>query len=279
MNRLLGCFIVATWAVAVTALFVRDVLPYWRAEEPPVGTLPPGDSQTAIFAGRQRLGTCWVSLHRQTDVTVLQSQTELSNLPLAAGLGSFLVETTFRAPVGGGPMESFELELYHDGVRFAGVSGHRAGSDYSCAVDVGEIHHETNLDASAAGVLGDALRPFHHLPRLHVGQTWRVRMLDVTALLRNQRPEFRPQLVRVVGVETIEHRGHRVECFRIETDGTVAFADRGGEVLVQRVSLPLMGELELRNEPFDADARARARRHMPSGLTRGGRPPAARGRG
>src|SRR5262249_35797568 len=102
-------------------------------------------------------------------------------------------------------------------------------------------------------------------PGLYVGQTWRMRMLDFVAMLRDQTATMTPQLVQVTGREDIPHNGRTVSCFRIETDGATAWADASGRVLLQRVEMPLLGRLAGRDEPFDSKARnsVRQRTHDP----------------
>lgn len=278
MNRLVGFLIVVTWGVALSALLMRDVVPFWRAQEPPPGVMPPGDFQTGIYAARKRVGTCWASLQRQQDIITLQSQTELENIPLVGALGRFLIETDFHIAASGRELIGFEIGLYSNGAALAEFDGHRVGEDYSCSVHAGEFQQSFSLDARATGLLGDATRPFHHLSHLRVGQTWQIRMLDVTSLLRDQRAEIRPQIVRVTARETIDHGGLAVSCFRIETDGATAWAADDGRVIRQRVSLPLLGELELRDEPYDAKARAQARRAVPATVRNKTIAPRARGR-
>ncbi len=263
MNRLLGALIVVLWLVALSAVLVRDVVPYWRTQSPPSGKMPSGDYQTGIYtAGGERIGTSWTSLNPQPDMLTVHSNTLLDGrLPLpTAVVASLSIDSTFSVSAPDNRLVGFELTLRHDGEQVAELRGHQVGEDYACVAQVGELTRHFSLDARATSVLTESLRPFNHLPNLRVGQSWRIRMLDPVALLRDQTAATVPQLVRVTGRETIDHGGLAVACFRIETDGATAWADDTGRVLRQRVELPLLGRFELRDEPFDQAARAKARR-------------------
>jgi hypothetical protein len=103
-------------------------------------------------------------------------------------------------------------------------------------------------------------------------------VLDVMSLLREQSVRFDPQLVRVAAHENIEHDGAMVDAFRIETKHATAWADAAGRVLLQRVELPLLGVWEMRDEPFDANARQRFRRQISERGFSAGNPPSGFGR-
>jgi len=264
MSRLLGLVIFTLWAVAFTTLIAHDVAPYWRTQEPPRGRLPEGDYQVGIFdkSGR-RIGTSWTSLSPQPDLLAVQSLTELSDLsPLRhlVRVPSMVIDSNLSITLPDERLQSLEVILREQGETLAELHAHQVGQDYSCVARVGALERHFSLDARATAALGDSLRPFNYLPNLHVGQTWRIRMLDVVDLLRDQTAGITPQLVRVTAREDIQHQGRTVNCFRIESDNAVAWADPAGRVLLQRVELPLLGTLEIRDEPFDASARTAARR-------------------
>lgn len=264
MSRLLGLFIVILWAVAFTTLIAYDVAPYWRTQEPPRGRLPEGEYQVGIFdKSNRRIGRSWTSLSPQPDLLAVQSLTELSDLSPLRGLvrvPAMVIDTSLSISLPDERLQSLEVSLREHGDTLAELHAHQVGQDYSCVARVGALQRHFSLDARATAVLSDSLRPFNYLPNLHVGQTWRIRMLDVVELLRDQTAAITPQLVRVTARESIEHQGRRVSCFRIESDNAVAWADDAGRVLLQRVELPLLGTLEIRDEPFDSAARAAARR-------------------
>ena len=61
--------------------------------------------------------------------------------------------------------------------------------------------------------------------------------------------------MRVTAREAIEHHGEDVECFRIETEQTVAWADDDGHIIRQEVTIPLLGRWTMIDEPYDDRAR------------------------
>jgi hypothetical protein len=73
--------------------------------------------------------------------------------------------------------------------------------------------------------------------------------------------EFKVQLAEVKRRETIHHSGKDTECFRIETDGTVAWADKAGRVLRQEVRIPILGCFVLTDEAFDRSSYNQANSH------------------
>ena len=76
------------------------------------------------------------------------------------------------------------------------------------------------------------------------------------------RAGFESVVVEVAGKETIEHQGRMVECFRVVARDVVAFADANGRVVEQRVRVPVIGGIVLRDEPYDEAARQAARQRI-----------------
>jgi hypothetical protein len=264
MSRILGFAIVIAWAVAFTAVVLRDVAPYLRPQEPPRGHMPSGDYQVGILDSHgRRIGTSWTTLSNQPEMLTVQSSTHLEDLTPLRGLlavRDLLIDSSFSISLPDRRLTSFDVSVRHDREEIARLVGHQVGEDYACTARVGTLERAFSLDARATSLISEAVRPFDHLPNLRVGQTWRIRMVDFVALLRDQTAAIAPQLVQVTRRETIEHGSRRVECFRIETDGATAWADRSGRVLLQHVELPLLGRLEIRDEPFDVTARNAIRR-------------------
>lgn len=263
MNRTLGIAVVALWLASLAVLFQRDVLPYWRAQEPPRGEIPDADHQVGITdSGGRRIGTSWVSIRRTGGTSSWNSFTELMKLSVAgfASLPPVAISTTldFQAD---GSLGSFESSVLGMGVPIR-MEGHLLGIDYSCLVTIDQFKQPLSIDARFSRQLGESLRPFTQLPNLHVGQTWQVRIVDPVSLLQRQTPDFRTMLVTVVGKSEIEHRGEKVECFQVESDGAWAWVNRDGRVLVQTVLVPLVGKITLTDEPFDGAARMQSRRRF-----------------
>ncbi len=256
MNRTLGITISLVWLVAMAALVRRDVLPYWTAQAAPNHWSRSGSYQCAISneAGR-RVGTTWVTHTPGPQLITVQSVTAID----FAGLGSYLpvagrllIDTYLTYERDGSLME-FEFRLHGAGLPIE-VSGERLGHDYACTARIGDVTTVLALDWRLSEGLGELLRPFTHLEDLHIGQRWRLRLLDPFAMITGGSVEFRTQLVTVTAREKVEVSGQFVECYRIETDGATAWADDTGRVVLQEVRIPLLGRWRIEDEPFDKSA-------------------------
>jgi hypothetical protein len=261
MNRAIGTLVTLTWLLAMGALIHRDILPFWQTQEPPAQNIPPGRFQVAISDQQgRRIGTTWVTTMSVASFSLVVSTTRLdvgalSGLSSVAGEMFVETELTYAAD---DTLDEFSLKL-DSGTLSAVVSGARYGSEYACTATVGSVTRTLSFDGELSSLLGDSLRPFTYLKGLRVGQSWRLRLIDPLALLKSRSLEFTTQLVRVTRRETIQHAGRAVECHRIETDGTAAWADDEGRVLRQEVQIPFLGKWVITTEPFDEPSYERAK--------------------
>lgn len=266
MNRVVGTLITLVWLACMAALLERDVIPFWRAQDPPGRPIPPGAFQVAIRnqAGR-RVGTTWITTSPMPAYTAVLSSTRLDLGSVAPGLpGGTLFFDTDLSYDAAGLLDEFAVRLDTAAIA-ARVTGVRYDREFACTARIGSLTRTMSFDGELSRYLGDCIRPFTYLRGLHVGQTWRLRLIDPIALLTRGALAFDTQLVRVTGRETISHQGRRVPCYRIETQGATAWANDAGRVLRQEVRIPLLGEWTLVDEPFDRRARKRAReavRHL-----------------
>ncbi|GJQ25746.1 MAG: hypothetical protein HBSAPP02_07780 [Phycisphaerae bacterium] len=249
-----------TWTLAMAALVHRDVLPYWLAEDSPGRALRAGDFQTGIFNERgDRVGTTWVNATPTADVTTVYSLSQL-DIGKVTGLAPFsgplLLETVVIFS-GDNTLDDFKLNLM-GGPMPVRVSAERFGSDFACTVRLGDSTMTMPFDGRTSSVLSETLRPFTHMGKLHVGQSWRLRLLDPLALLKGEAMEFQTELARVTRREQQSINGVELECYRIETRGAIAWADDEGRILRQEVTLPFLGKWILLDEPYDAAARRAA---------------------
>ena len=132
---------------------------------------------------------------------------------------------------------------------------------------VGPLRRQANLDVSASRLIGESLRPFTFLPDLHVGQSWRMQILDPMSAVMQQQTHFKSVVATVTGTETIEGAdGKPVECFVVKTrpQRTAAWVDRDGRVIAQQVDVPGLGRITVRQEPYDEDAHDAAVQRVPS---------------
>lgn len=264
MNRLFGTIITLIWLVCMAALIHRDVVPFLSAQEPPGKPIPPGRFQVAITndSGRS-VGTTWVRITPLAAFRTVQSITRLDLRALSPSL-SFAAEIVLESEFtydDEDELEEFAFQL-HAGAFPIRVTGVRYHEQFACTARFGRITKTMSFDGRLSKVLGQSLRPFTHLEGLHIGQRWRLRLLDPLALLRGESLEFKTQLVEVTGRERILYRGQPVETFRIETDGAIAWVDDAGFVLRQQLSVPFLGKWRLEREPFDTRAYRRTQQKI-----------------
>lgn len=264
MSRTIGIIITAVWLACMGALIQRDVWPYWQAQDPPERQIPDGAHQVGILnSDGRRVGTTWVRTIRMAGNVTVQSLTqlevgEISNLLPMAGSLFLDSELSYSDE---SVLDGFEFRM-ESAVLSARVKGTRFEGEFACIAEIGGMKQSMALDTALSRFLGDSLRPFTHLEGIQVGQSWRLRLLDPISMLRGSGMEFRTQLVRVTARETITHRGGAVSCFRIETDGAIAWADERGRVLRQEVQVPLLGKWVIEDEPYNNRSRLNARKAM-----------------
>ncbi len=269
MYRLLTVAVVLLWLGAMTALFVRDVWPSWSAQDAPpmladsLADLLHRQEQYGLFKVNQagepavRVGTAWASIQPAGQGSAIRGTVMVNGLPLIPPV-RIETETVFDND---GGLDSFWLRVLGIPRTRVFVRGERHGIYFPCEIHLGPIHRQTNLEMSASRLIGDSLRPFSVLPTLHVGQSWRMQLLDPLSAALTRRVQFRSLVAHVTGMETIEHRGETVECFVVETSPqqVKAWVDRQGRVLLQEAEMPGLGRLLVRHEPYDEELRTRAR--------------------
>jgi hypothetical protein len=248
------------WLAAMAALVNRDILPFWAAQQAPNQLVPNGAFQVAIRNSSDvRLGTTWVRFLPTAAITTVQSTTILDLGAIVTPLPSskpVLLDTmlTYQPD---GKLDEFHFRL-QGGPFPIQVAGARLGSQFACTTTFDRQKKTVSLDARLSECLAETLRPFTHLNDLHVGQSWRIRMLDPISIFQGKSPDLKLQLVTVTGREKIKHGDKEVECYRVETDGATAWADDSGLILRQEVRIPLLGKWTLTDEPYDMVARRAA---------------------
>lgn len=260
-NRIAGLTITAIWLVLMALLFTRDVIPYWYAQDPPSDRIPLDNHQVAIYnRDGDRLGTSWVRAIRSAQAqsvlgsTLIDMQRVSNILPVK---GTLRLESTLTYDADN-DLDDFRFLLDAGGMT-AKVEGERYNEEFACIAEFGQFKRKMALDARISSYMSDGMRPFTHLSGLDVGHTWRLRLLDPIALITEREVRFRVQLVRVTAREFIEHHDQQVECFRIETDNTIAWADDDGRIIRQEVTIPLLGKWIMVDEPYDDQARRSGR--------------------
>lgn len=255
MTRWFSLGVVLLWLGTTAGLIYRDVWPHWVAGAPPVQMPPPGGDkvlrrfQSGIFSSRGRVGTSWVVFDSSGSNTLVHTLTALDGLPL---LPPITVDSKLTYAETG-KLDSIDMRILGAPIRLE-FRGEDYGMDFSCELITGPGPQDRfgfKLDAAAAATVNEALRPFTLLKDLHVGKTWRMRLINPLPVIRGGDAELEAFLVRVTAKETIVHNGERVECFRIESRNVRAWAGPDGLVLVQEVDLPIFGTLTIRQESYD----------------------------
>jgi hypothetical protein len=273
MYRWLFIAVTVLWLVAMTALIRRDVWPAWTAQEAPRMEASlfgkPGDVRREQFgildADDERIGTAW-------------GEVQVGDNGRASVTGVILVDgLTLIPPVrvesntefdDHGELDSFHLDVYGVPMTVISVQGERRGIYFPCEMQIGPVHRQTNLEVSASRMIGESLRPFAVLPKLHVGQSWRMQILDpLSAMQGGRKAEFKSVVAEVTGKEAIttEETG-KVECFVVEVRGqrAKAWVAPDGRVLRQEVAVPGVKKLTLQAEEYRKERRDEAAKRVRS---------------
>jgi hypothetical protein len=266
MYRWLFIAVAGLWLAAMAALIRRDVWPAWTAQDAPrmdasqLGK--PGvvrREQFSIFdADNKPIGTAWGEVQvEENSTTTVTSMILIDGMKL---LPPLRVEsrTEFDDK---GELSDFDLSVYGVPMTIISVHGERRGIYFPCEMHFGPMHRQANLEMSASRMIGESLRPFAVLPKLHLGQSWRMQVLDPLSAVQGGKSEFRSVVAEVTGKEfiTTEVSG-RVECFVVEIRGQQAKAWVGpeGRVLRQEVAVPGLKRLALQEVRYDDEARKEA---------------------
>lgn len=257
VHRVLELLIVTSWLASMTWLVARDALPRWFAQAPPEAASAAWlkDQGTAFQYGIYdqsglRRGSCW-SLYEVSDeiitrhdLLVLEKMGLLPTLTIESEL-TYLNETelaTLDIEIKGQPML---IELH----------GERQGPKFGFELKIGRVGvHEFVLDAQAAQTLCDLTKPFSSLRGLEVGRSWKIHVIDPWSLIQQGRQtKLRSVVVSVTGRETIQIEGRKRSCWIVESPGARAWVDDAGRVLRQVVTIPGVGQLEIREQTFQRD--------------------------
>ncbi len=269
MPRWLSAGVIIFWLAAMAGLVYRDIWPHWVAGSPPVQVPNPKSPdiprryQSGIFTSRGRVGTSWTMFDTAGGNTLVHTQTALEGLPLLPPIvmDSKLTYTSAEK------LDSIEIRILGIPMRLE-FRGEDYGMDFSCELITGpgpKDRYGFKLDGAAAATMNEALRPFTLLKDLHVGKTWRMRLVNPLPAIRGGKAELDAFLVKVTAIEKIEHQGQTIDCFRVESRDVRAWAAPDGRVLVQQVDLPVFGTLTIREESFDEGARIETIQRIASG--------------
>ena len=274
VNRWIGIAALGLMLSVNAALFVRDILPGWLAADPPGSRalqLSPGDVinvQLGIFDGEgRRIGYCWTTSARSSELITVRSRTFLHSLDLPRGvtLPALRIDTALSYH-GQTSLDELRVHVYGLGVPVRLEGEFIPPGDFPCEWQVDTRRGSFVLPAAATRAIGDVIRPFESLTGLQVGQSWRVELLNPLAgivpgwgsgnMLTGTR------LVRVTEMDQIRRRGTVVDAFVLEGENLRAWVTRDGRIIRQEVELPLFGTLTLADEPYDEETRRRVLQQM-----------------
>lgn len=277
MYRWLFIAVATLWLVAMAALVRRDIWPAWTAQEAPRMAAAqfgkPGEKrreQFGIFdADDQQIGTAWgeveVSPSGRPTITGVIFVDGLTLIP------PVWVETSTEFD-DKGELDKFDLDVYGVPMTEIKVRGERRGIYFPVELQLGTVRRQANLEMSASRMIGQSLRPFAVLPKLHVGQSWRMQILDpLSAIQGGRKAEFKSVVAEVTGKETITTKmSGKVECWVVEVRGQRAKAWVGpdGQVLQQEAAVPGVKKLTLKAESFSEAKRAEAAKRVRSTQSR-----------
>lgn len=275
LNRWIGLVVISLMLAANATLFVQEILPDMMAGDPPLvgegGLSHNRRVQIAIYNREDELiGRSWTLTDEQAHLLSMESSTMLFPILLPNGIQTPVVriDTGFKYRLEDGLLD--EMSMTMRGLP-AGITvfGELVAIDaFVCKWQIGHLPQgRFVLDGEATRALGDVVRPFHRLPGLYVGRSWRLNLMDplsrIFPSLGNESIMAEPILVRVTRTEVIEHRGRPLEVFVVESHRARAWVSPQGAVLRQEVEVPILGKLTLRDEPFDSEMYNIARRWSP----------------
>ncbi|MBU0717598.1 MAG: DUF3108 domain-containing protein [Planctomycetes bacterium] len=274
-TRATGYVIVPMWISAMGWLVAHDVWPGFTADDTPV--LQATDwlkteglqAQFAIHNDMGRLGTIWTAYLIQ-DTSIRRLDTIwVEQFPLDIAPLRMTVDSIFTVD---GNLDELTVRLENSSADIL-LHGERFHKDFSFVFQNGLSEKPFKVPLFDGKLIsGGAFNPFAALTDLHVGQRWRMQVLNPVALLTGLGDRFIPMLVEVSGKETVTAAGRDVECVVVESASAKAWVDANGAVQVQEMVLPLVGRIRIvREDSFNEGARRTAKEGRLYGR-RGGQP-------
>jgi hypothetical protein len=262
MRRLFDLAVVTVWLASLAGLAWHDLWPAWSAGTPPL-TVPAGQADKPVrmqfviqAAHGGNLGRSWAEFWRMESGAVARSTTVLEAGPFRR---TIRVETNLNYDKAD-RLDQLKIWVYGLPVSPVRVEAESYGEDFPCRIRIGNQQHDFTLRQEMASAFGEVFRPFVYLKGLKVGQTWRIASINPVGTLWGEDPAPTPIVARVTGLETIEHLGRMVECFRVEVKDAVAWVDSDGRVLLQTVQAPMLGTISIRLlDGFDEQALLKVR--------------------
>lgn len=256
-TRATGFVIVPLWLVAMGWLVGHDLLPLWMAGEPP-RMVPDlrlrgegGNAQYVILDSHGEMGSIW-STHLVDEGGLRRDDTIwIERLPVDLAPLRVDVASVFTAD---GRLDELTVVLENPDA-FVRLHGERFDTAFSFTLTgVGRMQ-SFKIPLSDRGMIGGALHPFGQLPGLHVGQKWRMQLVNPLAAIMPLGDRFIHVVAEVTGEERIRTRAGEINTLVVESPSVKAWVDARGDVVAQELTLPMIGKLRVERLPgFDRDA-------------------------
>jgi hypothetical protein len=259
-NRLWGPVIVLFWLGAMSWLVWHDVRPLWLAQDPPRSITPEWltesrmRQQAAIEdkAGRP-IGNIWTVYRKSGETIGRQDLILIDNFPPISPARVEL-DTQFDDQ---GRLDEMTVEVAVTGLGLS-LKAERFGTQLAFVLKAGPINQSFKISDTDAGMVGDLFKPFSDMPKLEVGQTWKMQVFNPYSTILGHGRRFMPMVVRVTGKQRWETEDGIVDCFVVESPHATALVGPDGTVYRQETQLPVGGTIVIRTERFDARAFDRA---------------------
>ena len=243
-------------------LVAKDMWPGLSAQDPPPLVVTDwlrqqgAQVQFAIHGEDGRLGTIWTAYDIDRDSLQRHDLIWIERFPLDVAPLRMKVDSVFTAD---GVLDEInvEIESHKGSVRLHGERFHK---NFSFTFESGLIDKTFKIPLADGGFISGGLSPFGQLVDMKVGDRWRMQVFNPIAALTGIGDKFIPTLIEVTGRETVVTPVGTTDCLVVESPHAKAWVDEHGAVLVQEMTLPLVGKLRMVREPsYDAEARKRAK--------------------
>ncbi len=281
-TRTASTMIILLWLTSMGWIIKTDIVPAWSANDVPRLSVDEWvrverrETQAGVYDSRGRIGTAWSMIRvdtvpvARTESGTVESTTIQRNdaihlerltipgLEDATPLRIF-VDSLFNQQ---GRLDEFTLRVLGDLVALR-VHGERFHADFSFEITNNDRPVQTfKVPLADAGMISDSLKPFSQMTGdLHVGQSWRMQVVNPIAVLTGVGPRFNTLLVHVTGQESITTSEGTFLCHVIEAESVKAWIDDTGYARRQEMLLPVGGRIRIESEPFDEEAYDSVTRH------------------
>ena len=244
-----GWLVIPLWIIAMSWLVAHDVLPAWRAQDPPPFVasdwlkLHGKKTQYALRLDGERIGAIW------TDYPVLDEGASQRRdliwidrcpIPTVAPL-RIRVDSTFT---GNGVLDELKVKISNRHGEID-LRGERFHSDFSFTLQSGPNERAFKLPLADGGFISERLQPFSHLGDLELGQSWRMQVFNPIAAVTGIGNRFSSVVVEVVDASVQQTPDGPLQCFLVQSDRMQAWIDEHGLVVRQEVDIPGIGTLRL----------------------------------